>query len=205
MSTAIISSFDQLQPSLLALLIRAMAEDNRSELMSVSEELVDDEHEYANTTWNDVLVTHVLSGLCPTARFVPGLRGLESDRQAFDAVTGPPTCCDCCHQSLLHTINEQIFVQNPRTSPASSSVGGSSPALTVDFGMGDERMVAGPPGKLLKLAPDALLARLLPTGETLSFIVNHPNAGGDDFVSSQSIQMHSKADTAHPRGSVRIR
>ena len=82
MSTAIISSFDQLQPSLLALLIRAMAEDNRSELMSVSEELVDDEHEYANTTWNDVLVTHVLSGLCPTARFVPGLRGLESDRQA---------------------------------------------------------------------------------------------------------------------------
>eukprot|EP00966_Prymnesium_polylepis_P312528 7222023-Prymnesium_polylepis.1 len=44
MSTAIISSLDQLQPSLLARLIRAMAEDNRFELMSVSEELVDDEH-----------------------------------------------------------------------------------------------------------------------------------------------------------------
>lgn len=136
-----ISSLDLLQPSLLGNLLRTIAERNRFELMSVSEEFVNDEHEYANTTWNDVLVTHVLSARLRALCLV--CRGWNQ-RVNLDAGTGPPSCCDNCHQTLLHTINEQIFVQNQCTSPASSSGGGSSLALTDDFDMGDERAVSEP-------------------------------------------------------------
>ena len=54
MSTAAPISLLALQPSLLENLLRTIAERNRFALMSVSEELVDDEYEYVNTTWNDV-------------------------------------------------------------------------------------------------------------------------------------------------------
>lgn len=129
------------------------------------------------------MINHERRALCLVCHELNGLVDL-------DAGTGPPFCSPACHSILCSRLSNLLAKCPPPPVAASSSSGGSSSSLALidEFDEGDERTVAGPPGKRPKPAPDALLARFLRSGETFSLIGNHPNANDDDFASSQSLR-----------------